>query len=501
MGSATGRVAELFTSFRSRLIATVIGLIAVTAGLVAFSSYLLVRNSLRTQLVEDSVARAEFNITVLAALDQLPADAGASEFEASGLTDRFLLRGSSGVYVEFADQETYASSLGLVAAGELLSAELRTLVAEGNYGYEFIDVDGDPTLVVAGRRPPTGPDFYFFYSAADVDSALSQLARVLAAASGAVLLLGALGAGLIARRVLRPVAVAGEAARLMAQGDLGVRLPANTSDELGTLAISFNEMAASLEQQIGALVAAHDRERRFVADVSHELRTPLTALVNEAARLQGSLAGLSETDRRVGEMLVGDVARLRRLVEDLLEVSRLDSAAGTPETSDVDLPRFLEAVIADRHPSARLLTDGAVGMGHIDRRSLERIIGNLLDNARHHAPEAPVEVAADSTNDGQLRITISDTGPGVPEAELPHLFDRFYKTDSSRQGGSGLGLAIARQHAERLGGTLTARPNDPQGLVFELQLPVAESLHSGDLGEMSVTDPDDVRPSQFRSQS
>jgi signal transduction histidine kinase len=299
--------------------------------------------------------------------------------------------------------------------------------------------------------------------------------------------------------VLRPVAVAGEAAGLMARGDLGVRLPADTSDELGKLAVAFNEMAASLEQQIAALVAAHSRERRFVADVSHELRTPLTALVNEAARLQPSLAGLSETDRRVGGMLVADVARLRKLVEDLLEVSRPDLAVASNE-SIVDLPRFLEAVIADRHPAAELRTDHSVAMMRLDGRSLERIIGNLLDNAHNHAPDARVEVAAGLDTRG-LHIAVADAGPGVAEAELPHLFDRFYKTDSSRQGGSGLGLAIARQHAERLGGTLMVRNANPHGLVFELWLPVTESLHPGDLGETSVTDPDDVNPSHFGSKS
>ena len=499
MESATGLVAELFRSFRSRLIITVIGLIGVTAGVVALSSYLLVRNSLRSQLVADSVARAEFNITVLAGPDQLPVDAGPAEFEASGLTDRFLLRGSSGVFVEFTDGESYASSIALVAADALLTTELRAVVAGGNYGYEFTEVDDSPTLIVAGRRPPAGPDFYFFYPADDVASALSQLAQVLIAASAVVVIFGALGAGLIARRVLRPVAVAGEAAGLVAQGDLAVRLRADTNDELGRLALAFNQMATSLEQQIEALVATRDRERRFVADVSHELRTPLTALVNEAARLQPSLAGLSETDRRVGEMLVTDVARLRRLVEDLLEVSRLESAPTALETSHVDLRRFLEAVISDRHPGARLHIPPTVGMVQIDARSLERIVGNLLDNASSHAPGAPVEVTA-AVVGGGLAVTISDAGPGVADSDLPHLFDRFYMSDSSRQGGSGLGLAIARQHAERLGGTLTARSAEPSGLVFELRVPVTESLHAGDPDDTSQPDADGARPSQQRSE-
>ena len=112
---------------------------------------------------------------------------------------------------------------------------------------------------------------------------------------------------------------------------------------------------------------------------------------------------------------------------------------------------------------------------------------------------APVEVTA-AVVGGGLAVTISDAGPGVADSDRPHLFDRFYMSDSSRQGGSGLGLAIARQHAERLGGTLTARSAEPSGLVFELHIPVTESLLPGDPDETSKPDPDGARPSQQRSE-
>lgn len=487
--SDIGQAGEMFRSFRSRLIATVIVLIAVTAGFVTVLSYVLVRNSLRGQLVDDAVARAEFNVTVLASTEQLPIDAGHVEFAASGLADRFLLRGTGGVYVQFADGDTYSSSLDLLATNDLLSTELRQIVDQGDFGYEFIEGNETSSLVVAARRPPAGPDFYFFYSADEVADALSQLARVLAITGAAILIFGALGAGLIARRVLRPVAIAGDAARSMAGGDLTVRLPAETNDELGGLAVAFNQMAASLEEQLRALVEAHDRERRFVADVSHELRTPLTALVNEAAMLQSRLDELPNTERRIGQMLVDDVSRLRTLVEDLLEVSRLDSAPAPPESNEVDLSLFLEAVISDRHPTAELRLPRSIGPIRVDRRSLERIVGNLLDNGRHHAPKAHVVVEA-TLEAGILHIQVADDGPGVDAAAVPHLFDRFYKTDPSRRGGSGLGLAIARQHALRLGGDLAVRPGTPNGLIFDLQLPVTESLHSGDLDEIRVGQPD-----------
>ncbi len=487
-------------SFRARLIATVILLIGLTAGAVAVVSYILVRDSLRDQLVVDSVARAEFNITVLATSDQLPADAGRDEFAASGLADRFLLRGIGGAFVEFPDGDTFASSLSLVNADAVVSDELRQIVEDGRFGYEFLTVGDEPTLVVGGRRPPDGPDFYFFYSATDVESALAALARVLIIAGVGVLGLGALGAGLIARRVLRPVATASGAAEAMAKGDLSVRIPTQTRDELGSLALSFNQMASSLEEQINALRRARERERRFVADVSHELRTPITALVNEAARLEAHLDDLPESERGVGQMLVADVGRLSDLVEDLLEISRLDAQHTQPERTEVDVPRFLAAVIAERHPSAELHIDGSVGIVRADRLSLERIVGNLLDNARHHAPDAPVSVTG-RVEASVLFVEVTDHGPGVPEEVIGHIFDRFYKASEARGGGSGLGLAIAREHARRLGGDVTARRSHQGGMVFQVSIPVSESLHSGDAAENWLPHSEDEETNQKGSQS
>lgn len=483
--SGTAPRVEMFGTFRARLVATVIALIAVTAGVVAVVGYVLVRGSLRDQLVEDAVARSAFNIGVLASEEQLPPGAGRAEFEATGLADRFLLRGTGGVYIEFGS-ESFASSLSLVGTADLLSEDLRSIVARGDFGYEFLTIEGAPALIVGGRRPPAGPDFYFVFPAEGVDETLSRVLSVFLLAGAGVVAAGALAAGLIARRVLRPVAVAGAAAEVMAAGDLTVRLPAGSRDEFGRWAEAFNRMATSLEAQIAALVAARERERRFVADVSHELKTPLTALVNEATMLRRHMDDLPDPGRHVGELLVGDVARLKRLVEELLEISRLESG-GAPDISYVDLEAFLGAVISDRYPDATLRVEGAEAPVPADRRALERIVGNLLDNARLHAPSAEVSVAV-SVADGDIRIEVADDGPGVPDGDLDRIFDRFYKVDASRQGGSGLGLAIARQHARHLGGDLTVRPGADCGLVFELLLPVTDLLPESDPGETSPSD-------------
>ncbi len=478
----------MFRSFRTRLAFTIVILVGVTVVLVGVLAYTLVERSLRNQLAADAVEQAEFNIGVLASTEVLPVDAGRFEFEQSGLADRFALRGSDGVYVEFADaSDPFASELTLLDVGDRLPSELRALVASGRLGYSYTTVADEPFLVVGARRPG-GPDFYFFNSATEIEDALGQLQRVLIIAGGAVVVLAALVAGLVSRRVLRPVRTASTAAGVMAAGDLTVRLPADSDDEFGRWAESFNRMAASLEEKVTELQAAHDRERRFVADVSHELRTPLTALVAEADMAARYLATMPESAERVGTMLRRDIDRLRRLVEDLLEISRLDAPAESTRLDDVDLQPFLAAVTDDRLARARL--ECAEVRIRCDRHGLERIVGNLLDNAAIHAADADVAVTT-QVRDDRLTITVADDGPGVPADALDRIFERFAMLDAARGGGSGLGLAIARQHARRMGGELTVRPNAPRGLVFELWVPVTVLLHGRDGRETPTSDPED----------
>ncbi len=469
--------------FRNRLILTVIGLVLVTAAVVAMLSYLLVERSLRRQLIDDSVAQADFNVGVLASTAVLPTDADRATFEASGLADRFSQRGADGLYVEFGgDEDPFASGFSLVDAGSSIRPELRRLVDDGRIGYQFVDSGGESQLLVGARRPGGGPDFYFFFSATEIDTALGELRRVLIVAGVGVTLLGALVAGLVARGVLRPVRRAGSAARRIADGDLAVRLPVDSSDEFGRWAASFNTMASSLQDKIEELHAARAREERFVADVTHELRTPLTALVTEAEMLQAHLEAMPAAAQRTAELLSADVERLRLLVADLLEISRLDASAPAAPTDEVDIASFLQAEINERLPSAVLEAESGVVI-ETDRRALDRIVGNLLDNAAHHARAAAVQVGAEIAGD-RLQISVADLGPGVAPEALPHLFDRFYSADDARSGGTGLGLAIARSHAERLGGTLDVAANQPHGIVFTLLLPVTELLRRGEEGEM-----------------
>ncbi|MCJ7756455.1 MAG: HAMP domain-containing histidine kinase, partial [Thermoanaerobaculales bacterium] len=346
--------------FRTRLVATFIGLITVTVITLGFGAYLFVGSSLRGQLVEDAVQRTNFNLAVLA-YEWLDEDPTAAEYVASPLADALALRGDVDVYVDFGDGNPFLSKPAFLTTLDLVSSDLIEIVATGNVGREWVEVDGTPYLVTAGRRPPVGPDFYFFHPAADIEAGLDRLRQALLAGGLVLLLIGAVAGNWVARQVLRPVRQASGAALEMAGGDLSVRLDIGSHDEFGAWADAFNRMAQSLEDTIRRLEEARARERRFVADVSHELRTPLTGLVNEAALLKDHLDKIPGDGNRIAELLVSDVDRLRRLVDDLLEISRLDAGAHETRPERIDLRSFLAAVIKDRLPAAHLL-GGTTGM-------------------------------------------------------------------------------------------------------------------------------------------
>ncbi|TAK01480.1 MAG: HAMP domain-containing histidine kinase [Chloroflexota bacterium] len=384
--------------------------------------------------------------------------------------------------VDFGDADPFVqpSSLFPVLAG--LPAGLRQTVDAGRLGYSWQAANGRPSLIVGGRQGD-GPAVYLVVDASPLENALGQLRAGLVAAGLIAVLVALVTAGFIARRILRPIASGSVAAGRIAAGDLGARLPVQGRDELAAWAGEFNRMADSLESTVERLQAAQGQNRRFVADVSHELRTPLTALVAEASIIEAGLDRLEPDARRAAELLVGDIRRLRILVEDLMELSRFDAQAEAPRLEPLDLGRVVSAIVATRLPEARTILPEAPVVIESDVRRLDRIIGNLLDNARVHAPGAPVEVTV-SAGDDQVSVVVADRGPGAAADALPRLFDRFYKADPSRASSatstSGLGLAIAAEHATLLGGSIRAETRPGGGLAFTVRLPVTRSLPAGD---------------------
>jgi signal transduction histidine kinase len=416
---------------RIRLILTVVGLVALASLALSSLAYVLVARSLQAEVLDRALEDARFNVEVLAT-ERLDEVVRPGDIEASGLADDFQRRGVA-VYVDLGagPGEDFVSGLDVVNVPAAVSTELRRSVAEGRVAAEWTDLEGVPHLVVAARRPPTGPDFYFVTNVSETQRALAQLRLVLLGASLVLILLGVVA------------------------GRRGARL------------------AGSLADTVAELTAARERERRFVADVSHELRTPVTALVQEADELAARVEELPAGTRRVVELLDGDVRRLRDLVEELLELSRLDTTdlAADLEVGELDVERFLATIVARRAPQAAVELPTGLRV-RTDRRRLERIVTNLVDNAQEHAAGVGVSVAA-RTDDTTLVIEVADRGPGVGDDQLERIFDRFSKADTARgRGGSGLGLAIVRAHARVLGATVTAQNRDGGGLAVTARIPV-----------------------------
>jgi signal transduction histidine kinase len=446
-------------SLRRRLTIAFMLAVGVSAAALAVGSYLVVRHNLLSDSVSSAEKQARRNLAIAPTyLGQGP-DALLAAY-ARNQAD-FLTAGVR-------RGQPFASSFR--ASAQEVPVGLRRLVRSGDLAYERKQIGGTNYLIVGGPSG-SGTELYFFFSEDDLRHELAVFRNILAVGVAILVLLAGFAGALLARRTLRPVGRASEAARSLAEGLLETRLPVEGRDEFGVWAQSFNEMAAALEMKIADLSAAQARERRFTADVAHELRTPLTALVGEASLLAEHLDGMPADSRRPAELLIADVARLRRLVDDLLEISRLDAGAESVHAVPVDLRSLVGATVEARGWNGRVRLEGDGLSLTSDPRRLERILGNLVDNALEHGGG---QVAIHIGRDGDAAaIEISDDGPGIPPEHLPHIFERFYKADEARSGGgTGLGLAIARENARLLGGDIDVSSSLGEGTRFTLRLPV-----------------------------
>jgi two-component system sensor histidine kinase MtrB len=456
-------------------------LVAVTAVVLGLGASVFVDARLHDHALRDAADQARFDLAVTVPGRQLPDDPTIQDITDSGLTETFRRRGFESV-IDLGGGEAVKSNDSLGDLLERLPPDVPARVGRGELAYAWIDVAGKSSLVIGGLAPGGGLAVYFVRGVDSIATAVDQLRAVLLIGALLLVLVALLTARMLARGILAPIEEAGETAERIERGDLLARVPVTSHDEFGTWADRFNRMTDTLAESIRRLEAAQHQNRRFVADVSHELRTPLTALTAEASIVREHLDELPPESRRAAEMLVNDVARLRTLVEELMELSRFDANAEQVALEKVDVGRLIETVRATRSPKARFDAPERPVVIDADPRRLERILGNFLDNAKEHAGDVDVEIELDGRRD-EVMLAVSDRGPGVPPDRLELIFDRFTKVDPSRAGGSsGLGLAIAAEHAALMGGYLQAMNREDGGLRLELVLPrdVAGSLRASD---------------------
>ena len=367
------------------------------------------------------------------------------------------------------DQEGRAVVAGLgFEAGEQVDAER---IAAGSQ----IVVDGTVVgALITIQRPWTrvSPRHRFlaaFYEALTVGSIG---ATVLALALGVVL----------ARSLTKPVRELTAATRAMARGELSQSISVRSRDELGELTRSFNQMSAEL-------VRARDGRRQMTADIAHELRTPLSLILGHAEALSdGVLPPSAETF----EIIHDEAQRLARLVGDLRTLSLSDAGELTLHRQPVALGALVRQTATAHQAQAQarqialiVEADPALPTIDLDPDRIIQVLNNLLSNALRYTPEGGRIALSATSADDVARLTVQDSGPGIAEDDLPHVFERFYRSDKSRQrleGGSGLGLAIARSLVEAHGGRIWAESEPGLGTTFIVALPISPSRVARDSG-------------------
>ena len=276
----------------------------------------------------------------------------------------------------------------------------------------------------------------------------------------------------LSKRITAPVAALTEATEAIAQGDTA-RLPVTSSDELGKMSVAFNRMTSSLETQ-------RELRRRLINDVSHELNTPLSVIQLEASGLRDGL----QTAESASGHIIQEVERLRGLVTDLNWLAetdhgelRLTLEAGSPhELLTAETQRWQPQAQA-RQVSLSLEASEDLPEMNFDRMRMSQALGNVMSNAiRCTESGGSIVLRAELESGDTLAVSVADDGIGIDEADLPHVFDRFYRTDESRTrgiGGTGLGLAITRAIVEAHGGAVSVASDGPgQGATVTIRLPL-----------------------------
>lgn len=372
------------------------------------------------------------------------------------------------------DGRWYSSSLDL--GRDDVPAELRAGVAGGTAALQWGTAGEEPAILVGVPLPSVGSELYEISDTQELERTLDTLRVVLLTFGLVVMVSAALLGRWAARRVVAPLdEVAGTAARI-AGGELDTRLPATDDPDLATFVGSFNTMVDAVSERIA-------RDARFTADVSHELRSPLTALVTSVDVLDGRRSELTPRTARVLDLVRADLSRFQSVLEDLLELGRLDAGVAgrrSPGVGAADLVRH-SLTESGRDPALLVNADEVLTVD-VDKQRMSRALRNLFDNAdRHGCGLAAVQVT--DTGRGEppgVLVTVDDRGPGVPVDERERVFERFARGGSRGSlPGAGLGLSIVAETVRAHGGEVWCTDNEAHGARFVVRLPVGSEPVEG----------------------
>jgi signal transduction histidine kinase len=353
-----------------------------------------------------------------------------------------------------------------------LPADLRQAVLAGGEEQERFSLRGRSFLAVGVPLRAAQASYFEVFSLGELEQTLRALLLSLVAAGAVTTALGGVVGRWASGRALAPLRDVAQAAGEIAQGKLDTRLAADPDASLAALASSFNRMVDALAQRI-------ERDARFASDVSHELRSPLTAMVSATDVLLARNHELPPRARQALDLLVDEVHRFSGLVEDLLEISRVDAGVDALDLQELRLDEL--AYHAARRAAGRevpIEVEAGLDPNELvvaaDKRRLERVVTNLVANAESHA--GGVRRLCVGRKAEWVRLLVDDAGPGVPADQRERIFDRFTRGTAKAgargaDGGSGLGLALAREHVRVHGGRLWVEDRPEGGARFVVDLP------------------------------
>lgn len=324
---------------------------------------------------------------------------------------------------------------------------------------------------IMGYLLPEGRPTFTQQQESDLISRLNRAALTSVVVAGAAALILAT---YLTYQLLLPIRKLTHAAEGLKDGDLSQRVDVKGNTELASLGRVFNQMARALE-------TTAERRKNLTADIAHELRTPLSV---QQAHLEALQDGIYELNQENLQIVQEQNKSLIRLVDDLRTLSMADAGELNLERTWTDSAQFITKTIDQFKPkmqqkgiSIHVIVPDIPPQIYVDPQRIEQIITNLLSNALHHAPQGSQIDVELSVSKAQVAIMIRDRGEGIPEKDLPYLFQRFYKSDKTRQegeGGTGLGLSISQKLAQAHGGRVTAENHPEGGAIFTLHLPREE---------------------------
>lgn len=315
-------------------------------------------------------------------------------------------------------------------------------------------------------------------SVSNIDASIAQIRRLVTFAGLGAFLVAIGFTFVLSRKLSAPLIEMEKATRKISKGDLQTRVAIHSNDEVGQLANAINDLAIELERY-------RNNRQEFFANISHELRTPITYLEGYANVLKNKLY-TTEKEKNDYLLIISDESqRLIRLINDLFDLSKAEEGELHIKNGSLHLKAIIESVVKkvtlrakEKGLTIHKEISSSIPLIHGDEQRMEQIFINLIENALHYTEKGTIFVILQSSVD-EVKVTIKDTGIGIPNEELPHIFERFHRVEKSRSrdfGGTGLGLSIVKKLVELQNGTITVSSDINKGTIFEIVFPAVQSF-------------------------